>query len=343
VRFDGVPGQDETHGGALWVQLAREGGETLRVWALYELYSKGFDSNDLGYLWRPGFQKGFVHVQLRRQKPMGPFNAAFLGLGLELFMDTEGLDLGRQFFSYFITEWKSHWSSELGAFGTLPRYDDYETRGGPDMKRPAVGGGWLDVVTPAEKVLGATLHTEMANTAFGYRLDLNVALLVRLGRLELEMGPGIGRKTGEAAFVETFTPEDQVDEITIIGQRELDSLNFTFKGTFVILRDLTLQFQSQLLGVRADYSHYEHLLDDSSTVPYDYPYDAESDFSVADLSIQGLVRWQFLPGSALYLVYTHLGFVERYASGIGLNKSLSNLDDEEREQVLMLKLSYMFD
>ena len=113
-------------------------------------------------------------------------------------------------------------------------------------------------------------------------------------------------------------------------------------GTFVITRDLTLQVYSQLLSVRADYGRYATLDDRSreTRVTYD---DAAADFSRTDLRLQGLLRWEYLPGAALFLVYTRFGFAELSVAAPRMSDSLGRLDSGEHEQLVMLKISHRFD
>ncbi len=339
VRFDEVLGRDESHGAAMRVQLGRDGGEHFRFWAGYVIFGKGFDPNDLGYLWRDDLHRGFGHVQYRQIKPFGPFLELYTGVGFNSFTTTDWLRIGQNAWSYFNVKWANHWRSEIGVMGGLPHHDDRETRGGPNLKRPGWAGAWLDLSTPQQKVVGGRLYSEVSTRAFGYAIELKPSISLRLGRMELSLIPAYNRTVGDVAFVDTVSLEGD-EEATVIGRRDVDELNVTFKGTLVLLRDLTLQVQSQLMGVVAFHHHFERLFEDSSSAPQ--LYDAiNANYSRTDLNLQGLLRWEFLPGSAVYLVYTHLGFVDRWRRDPRLGTSLSRLDEEEREQLLMLKLSYL--
>ncbi len=75
--------------------------------------------------------------------------------------------------------------------------------------------------------------------------------------------------------------------------------------------------------------------------PYDYP-DEDADFLHTDLVLQALLRWEYSPGSTIYAVYTHSGYYDLYDSNPYLLNGIRNLDEEQRQQLFMVKLSHRF-
>jgi hypothetical protein len=340
LRYEGVPGHEAQNGAAAWVRIARQGGEHLRVWGRYSLYSPGFDPNDLGFLTRDDIHSGWAHVQLRQAQKWGPFLHAYAGVRPKMAWSFDGLDLGKGGDVYAKVEWRNSLWTEVGVFGDAARYDDRETRGGPPLELPARVGGWLWGQTSDHAPVGARLWLMAHTEPFGYELEIAPTLALRVGRVELEVTPGFERDVGEKAWVDTQT-DDSGDDLTVIGRRDVDTFDVTLRGSLVILRDLTFQLTGQVLAAEADYSRYRLLDDDGSTEAADYP-DASADFSSADLRIQALLRWEYYPGSALYFVYTHfgLGNVERDEHSLG--NAYKSLENAEREQIIMLKISHRF-
>jgi len=341
LRMDEVWGREASNGGALWTQLARQGGETFRAWATYQVYGPGFDPNDLGYLSRDDLQRYELHLQLRRVVPTGPFHQLLAGVRPSGSTNTSGLDLGQGGQVYVKAKWANSWWTELGAYGKGPHWDDREPRGGPALELPAEGGGWLWARTAANKMVAGRIWAMSGSEPFGYFLIVNPALELRFGRVEIDLAPGFYHEVGELAYVDTLD-SDEPAETTVVGRLDLDKVDLKVTGTLVILRDLTLQLTTQLLLARGDYSRFRRLLPGGGDEPYDYP-NEWADFTSADLRIQALARWEYLPGSALYLVYTHYG-QGTGATGdpIELRTAAGTLEREEREQVWMLKLSHRF-
>ncbi len=340
LRDDEILGREESHGAGVWARLAREGGEHLRLRASYSLFTDGFDPNDLGYLRRDDLQSYSLFVQFRQADKIGPFAQLYAGVTPYGSFDTDGLDLGQNCRAYFQAKWLSDWVTEIGAFGGLRHFDDREARGGPPLKLPASGGGWIWIRAAQRKILGGHLNLQVHTEPHGFSAGADLTLSLRLSRLELELSPGYERTEGELAYVATLD-EGNPAETTIIGRLDLDELDLGLRGTYVILRNLTVQVLGQMLLARADYGHYQLLLPDSSTEPEEFS-DDDADFVRTDLRLQALIRWEYLPGSALYAVYTHFGFVDLYGSGHTLRRGIEEITNEEREQLFMVKVSHRF-
>ncbi len=340
LRLDEMLGREASHGAGLWTQLAREGGEHFRVKGNYQIFGQGFDPNDLGYVWRDDLQCYSLDLTFRQVEAIGPFAQIFAGIRPHGHLTTHGMDLGQDASIYLNAKWLSDWVTEMGAFGKLAHHDDRETRGGPVLDRPGSGGGWIWIRAAQRKMLGGHLNVRSGSEPAGYFIDTKLTLILRLARLELELSPGFNHTKGDLAYVATLDEEDP-GKTTVIGNRDLNQLDLGFKGTLVILRNLTFQVLSQLLVAKADYNRYRLLLEDSSTVPEEYS-DDDADFVRTDMRIQALVRWEYLPGSTLFVVYTHFGFVDLYGSDWNLGHGVRYLDDEEREQLFMIKLSHRF-
>ncbi len=344
-RLDDVLGKEPANGGALWTNLAREGGEPFRFLLSYDLTSKGFDPNDLGYQQRNNLHHYWGQVDHFHLKGVGPFEQLYSGIGADGHWNLDGVMLSHSAWLYQSHKWQSHWTSDVSIAGGPPHYDDRETRGGPKLKRPAFGNLSLLFETPSEKPVGLRVNGVAATREYGYALTLATVLMLRLGRVELEFMPRIKRVVGEVGWVENLN-DGEADEMSVVGRRDLTELYLSLKGTVVFTRDLTLQLHSQLLTVGVDYHHYEEVLENGERRPIVYQDDAgnlqDADFTRTDLILQPLLRWEYLPGSALYIIYTHRGFVDLSGDSSHMTDSLSDLNDEEREQVIMVKLSHRF-
>ncbi|MDJ0765810.1 MAG: DUF5916 domain-containing protein [Myxococcota bacterium] len=340
LRYDGVFEQEEARGVGIHAKLGREGGEHFRFSMNYQYFSEDFDPNDLGYLRRNDLHHYLLFLRLQKMEKWGPFSEVHVTATPNGHFNNNGLNLGQGGGIGFFGKWLTDWVTDMGIFSVIGHYDDREARGGPPIEMPGFAGGWLWVRSPQRTLFGGDIGLEAHSTPFAYSLEAWISLQLRLSRLELALIPKLKHKLGEQAYVDTVDSDD-VEEITIIGRRDLDAFELGLKGTFLIARDISVQLFSQFLSVRADYSDYRQLLSDSSTSPYDYP-DASADFSRIDLVIQALLRWEYAPGSTLYAVYTHFGYTEPSLTDPGLLTNLRYLKDEAREHLLMVKLSHRF-
>jgi hypothetical protein len=110
------------------------------------------------------------------------------------------------------------------------------------------------------------------------------------------------------------------------------------RGTMVFTRDLTLQVYGQLFVAKGVYANYRRLLSPSSFEAY--PYAGSADFMSQSIIGNVVLRWEYRPGSTLYLVWSH-------AKDSGDAPPDGSLADGVREafrlppeNVLLLKVNY---
>ncbi|MDJ0762484.1 MAG: DUF5916 domain-containing protein [Myxococcota bacterium] len=323
------------------LRLARDGGKYFRANGTYEYYGNSFDPNDLGYLQRNKLHRYSAYLGLRKPERWGPFDIAIASLTLRGSLNLDGVDLGHWLTGEIAAMFGGGWVSNVVIDISNAHYDDMETRGGPLLYLPRHLDGWVYLTTPMHWKVGANMTFLVTRLPYGYGIETQVSGILRLGRLELSVTPKLSHMEGQKAYVDTVVDDLGTDR-TIIGKRTVDQFDLNFGGTLVLRRDLTFQVQAQLLSYAADYSDYHWLQNKHTTSPIDYA-DEAADMGGTQLNMQTLLRWEYRPGSVLYVLYTHGGFADVPGSSPSLRKSLSYLDKEEREQIFMIKVSHLFD
>jgi hypothetical protein len=67
---------------------------------------------------------------------------------------------------------------------------------------------------------------------------------------------------------------------------------------------MSLEIYSQLFFASGDYSGFKELVAPSKFGPLTIPYDENPDFISRTFNLNMVYRWEYRPGSALYVVYT---------------------------------------
>ncbi|RME20680.1 MAG: hypothetical protein D6806_15940, partial [Deltaproteobacteria bacterium] len=117
---------------------------------------------------------------------------------------------------------------------------------------------------------------------------------------------------------------------------------FTFTTT------LSIQAYAQVFLASVDYGQKMLGIPDGSRIHTDRLEPAldlsdDYDFSDTALNISTVLRWEYLPGSLLYLVYTGSFSFDQDVADFRFGPLLADLLEGESSHVLMMKLSYLWD
>jgi hypothetical protein len=267
--------------------------------------------------------------------------------------------------------YKNFWYLATGiSYENLDRTSNW-LRGGPTYQRSSGMAQWFSMNTDIRKPI--VLH---ANASYGFGFDY----LVRgqdLG-LELEihpsdainfsLGPNLGNFERIDQYVTTRKWEGNTRYIlAYVNQR---TLSFTARINYNITPDLTVQYYGQPFISRGKYSSFNYVLDPltsekeeglrwytdqeinliDNTYFIDENGDANPDYSFGNPNFNFVqfrsnlvVRWEYVPGSEIYLVWTQGNTSFSTPDDRSLFNSLSEdfLSDDVRNSFLV-KLTYRF-
>lgn len=139
--------------------------------------------------------------------------------------------------------------------------------------------------------------------------------------------------------------------VPIFGARDTRSLDLTVRGTATFTPKLSLQLYSQLFMARGRYDDFRILQNPDVLLPFG-SYPKRDVFTFNNLQTNAVMRWEYRPGSALYLVWTHGRRAEDALNPLapwGASPYERNVADQVGEvfsafpeNVFLVKLSYTF-
>lgn len=194
--------------------------------------------------------------------------------------------------------------------------------------------------------------------------------------LRISLNPGISRSFTELQYVETTNMAD--NDRYIFASIDRNTINTSLRVNLNLSPDLTLQYWGQPFVASGKYYDYKYItdpaadqfrdrfhtysgneisrvensaeIDENLDGTVDYSFDT-GDFNVQEFLSNLVVRWEYAPGSSLYLVWsqTRSGFNPsgqmEYLDNMGdlFNRSLFRNDDDYRlKNVFLVKFSYRF-
>jgi hypothetical protein len=92
--------------------------------------------------------------------------------------------------------------------------------------------------------------------------------------------------------------------VPVFGERDTRSIDVTTRGTITFTPQLSLQLYGQLFVAQGAYDRFQVLRDRDTLVPFD-AYPKQNEFAIQSLQSNSVLRWQYRPGSTIFLVWTH--------------------------------------
>ena len=91
--------------------------------------------------------------------------------------------------------------------------------------------------------------------------------------------------------------------VPIFGDRDTRSIDVTLRSNVTFTRTMSLQLYTQLFAAKGRYSRYRILTSPSEAVPY-AAYPKRHDFALNVFNTNLVFRWEYRPGSTLFLVWS---------------------------------------
>jgi len=330
ARVDGSAGK---------FNFSKDGGPHWRGFLSFDFTSKKYNINDMGYFQRPNDYGWMGQILYRDDEVTASRRYWSLSSMYHLRRNFDGAELNHSISLEGELTLPSYWTFEAHAEVDRGKYDDRETRGFGLYRKPGTQSLFVrfesderrDIVVEGEISAGTDQRTGRYLEVMG-ELNLKPATNVSL---EIELVRSI--RDREFAWVANLTgPPDG----TIFAERTAHEWSLTTRGSYVFTTELTLQVYFQLFFAKAKHENYQQMVgDDRHFQPYTW-WLSSRDFNELSFNSNVVLRWEYLPGSTIYLVWSQARRGERgtYESTFGDN--FHNTFVLPADNVLLLKISY---
>ena len=353
-------------------KLNKHGGivkfETGVTWRSPEL-----ELNDAGFLQAADEINHFTWVGYQLQQPFSVFRNARIN-----YNHWARWDFGGQFlFSAFNTNVHGHFNNNR-RIGTGFTYNPLEIsnnalRGGSSLRRPAGVGTFVYLNSDdRKKVYFGAEYSEawgFENTVSSQYLYTYVGFLP-INAMQINISPGYGNSSRRQ---DQFVSETSFggDIRTIVSEVSQHEFSLTARLTYNLSPDLTIQYYGQPFIYRAKYQNFGYVTDplnkeynarfhqytseeissDGDSFFVDENHDGNTDYSFSTPDFNFIqfrsnlvIRWEYIPGSELFLVWSQGSRPNAYNDlDTPLISSLfNNVFDEQARNVFLLKCTYRF-
>jgi hypothetical protein len=350
------PTRTSLRGDAEEMTFGKIGGGLIRFETSYQRVSPGFEANDLGFLRRADWQDEATWASLNFNKPGPFFRRLFWNFNEWNDWTIDGLDLDHAVntnvhFELPNSAW-IHAGSSWGGLGTV--YCDRCARGGPALRTDKYLSPWLGVQGDPRKVLAPSLWINYWRTDEGRSrsVSLSPELDFRVstrwtGSVSMNFSPN----RDDRQWYGNFTDTSGVSHYTFAHLQQRTT-SLTARVNFTASPTLTVQAYAQPFVSKGRYSNIRELASPRAA-GYDDRFAAYGDtavtnhpaeFNVKEFNSNVVLRWEYRPGSALFLVWQQgrRDREDRYGTR-SLGGDFDRLFQAHPDNTFLVKLSYWFD
>jgi hypothetical protein len=326
-------------GGAGRVHLARSAAVHWLWSASVDFTTPRYDINDVGFFRRPNDYGGFATLTYKEDQPAAVVRSYDIEAQAHERWNFDGAQLNRNLGLDINVLFSNYWETGVEFAVDFGQYDDRETRGNGLYRKPTSSVLELYGETDDRRVLalGAGYRTEW--DAHGKREQSIEAVLEYrpLPWMEWTFETEFETIRGEEAWVTNTLLGGRT--VSLFGDRNTDMANFTVRGEVTFTRDLTLQVYGQLFLAKGYTGSLRTMVAPGSfgTWPDDI---LPAGFNEHELHTNAVLRWEYVPGSTLYLVWSQAREGTGQKAHTVLGEDVADAFRLAPSNVLLLKVTY---
>ncbi len=371
-RFD--PTLTSLRGWGLYSRIAKDAGDWGWETAI-NVRSPGFENNDIAFLTRTDFI--WLNANLTRSwtTPGSWYRQIWTAVGGQQQYNFDGDLTDQQFHGFFYTQMPFYWDFNVGFMYRPRTLDDRLTRGGPVVEKPRSTVFFSNLGTDSRKPVIANLNPFISWDEDGgesYNLSLDLTFKPR-SNISLTLSPQYHRSINPDQYV---TAVDDPTAVDFFGRRyvfaELDqkTLSMTTRLNWTFTPSMSLELFVQPLISAQDFSSFKEFdeprglaksiygrdvgtirsegdgfgerffIDPDGEGPAEEFTVGDPDFNFRSLRGNLVFRWEYVPGSTLFFVWTQDRSSADPFGDLNFRRDTDGLFEAPTDNVFLIKLTY---
>ncbi|MDJ0646117.1 MAG: DUF5916 domain-containing protein [Flavobacteriaceae bacterium] len=332
--------------------------------------SPELELNDIGFLRQADEIRQYGWLNWRTLKPTGKFRSIWTGLNMFTTYDFEGNYNRIQYRLGAFFEFKNNWWIDTAVFHKPRIYTNTILRGGPRWRFSRENISFIFFSTDRTKKFsfrGGYVYSQAKQNNFSF-LSLETRLTYQpINAFSISLSPEYQKNPNKTQYVTELdfngTPR------YILGTIDQQTLSAAIRLNYNVNPNLTIQYYGQPFVSRGRYTNFKYVSEnptaddlearfvsynsdqieevdgtyfvneDGGDVDYEF---GDPDFSFVQFRSNLVVRWEYIPGSEVFLVWSQ-GVT---GSGDPTNHLFRNLDNQilgqEKDNTFLIKATYRF-
>lgn len=360
------------NGMALNFNIGRGGSDKLRYVFFLNAKSPGFDINDMGYMREADDVMQVFWAGYRIRDPFWVFRSANFNFNQWSGWNFNGTNMynGGNINTWF--NFKNNWGFGFGLNGDLESLQKAELRGGPLLKQPGQTSIWYNASTDYSKKLvleiGGFSAKSVGNDHFSTVGLFGNVQYRPFSFLSLSLSSDYSKYASNLQYVTTVDALGK--ERYIMADINQNTLSFTIRMDVSITPELTLQYYGMPFISAGKYSEFKEITNsvhddylqryqniaenaisynaDNEEYSIDLNADNSTDYTISNPNFNFkqfrsnlVLRYEYLPGSVLYLVWSQGRTDFNSIGDFNVRKDYNRMFDVTANNVFLVKFSYL--
>ncbi len=303
-------------GDAEEVHVGKVGGQHLMFESSYQRRSAGFEVNDLGYLRRADQASWSTWAGWFDRRTTAYYNRLQINANWWQYWTTGGLPLEAAFnTNTHITlrnNWSLHAGGTLGQLGTT--FDDRGARGGPAVRQDPYIAPWFGINGDDRKAAVPMLWVNLFRGDGGRNHSMNINPEIDIktsGRFSSAFSVNWTHNVADNQWYGNYTDALLARHYTF-AHLDQYTTSATVRLNYTFTPNVSLQAYAQPFVSKGTYSNVRQLSANPRATSYDDRYAVYGDTSVTghpggfnfkEFQSNLVFRWEYLPGSTLFVVW----------------------------------------
>jgi hypothetical protein len=314
--------------------------------------------------------KQWVFTQYRVTNPAGIFRSQYYNAYQSRQWDFDGRSISRDYEMNGNVQFNNYWYIGAGLSYNELSISNADLRGGPAIRYPGNIGNWLWLSTDRRKKIQVSINPQWVWGENNYlrNTNLDVDFTWRpFNALNISISPSYSYNRNQLQYVATGFASGQ--DRFVMGEIDQTTLRVAMRMTFMVTPNLSIQYWGQPFGTAGKYSGYKYITDGMATgfsqrfmtIPggwltfngSGYTVDEGNngnaafsfrnpDFNIGQFRSNTVVRWEYIPGSTLFLVWTQEMNGAFYDRADPLHKKNTFDFNQQVHNIFLMKFTYRF-
>ncbi|HEY0140685.1 MAG TPA: DUF5916 domain-containing protein [Thermoanaerobaculia bacterium] len=310
-----------------------------------QAYSPGYETNDVGFMQRTDLIAGHALMQYVNPNPTKRFRDRNMWFGTYQTYNFDADAIDRGWFVDAFGTFTNYWEARASIFAGPGSFSDRQTRGGPLVR---TASNWaLDgrVNSDSRKPFFYGVNGHVERSADGsYSRTAGISLTARpASNIQLSLEPSYSRSYTAHQYVDQFadaTAAQTYGRRYVFGELQQHLFELGTRADWTLRSNLSFQLYLQPFLAAGDYENFSSLAEPRTRDYAPYAYDDNPDFNFRSVRGSAVVRWEFRPGSALYVVWNENRAEAINTGDFRFGRDVRAIPNAPSHDVFLVKLSY---